>query len=74
MYPHRTREYPQFSQAFRSRKGGQERGGGGGGGQVRGPPPPPPRKFFVNVRFFSRALEVPFLKEVTKNVHENYYG
>ena len=63
MYPHRTREYPQFSQAFRSRKGGQESG--------QPTPYPPPRKFFVNVRFFSRALEVPFLKEVTKNVHEN---
>ena len=68
MYPLRTREFPQFSQAFRSRRRG---GGGQEGRQSPPPPPPPPRKFFVNVRFFSRALEVPFLKEVTKNVHEN---
>ena len=66
MYPLRTREFPQFSQAFRSR-----RGGGGGAGGARAPPPPPPRSFLSMYAFFWRALEVPFLKVVTKNVHEN---
>ena len=33
---------------------------------------PPSTNFFVDVRFFWRALEVPILKEVTKNVHENH--
>ena len=32
---------------------------------------PPPQIFFVDVPFFRRALEMSFLKEVTKNVHEN---
>ena len=41
-----------------------------GGCSVISPLPLPPI-FFVNVSFFRRALEVPFLKEVTKNAHEN---
>ena len=40
-----------------------------GGGQ-RGRQPPLPN-FFVDVPFFRRALEMPYSKEVTKNVHEN---
>ena len=47
-----------------------EHGGGGRGGEGLSALP---LKFFVNVPFFSirRAFEVPFLKEVTKNVDEN---
>ena len=67
MYPLRTREFPQFSQAFRRRRGGGGAGGGAGGGG----PPPPPQSFLSMYAFFWRALEVPFLKVVTKNVHEN---
>ena len=66
MYPLRTREFPQFSQAFRSRRGGGGGPGGGGGGGG-----PPPQSFLSMYAFFWRALEVPFLKVVTKNVHEN---
>ena len=35
--------------------------------------PPIPKVFCQCALFFRRALEVPFLKEVTKNVHENEY-
>ena len=31
----------------------------------------PPESFLLMCPFFRRALEVPFLKEITKNVHEN---
>ena len=35
----------------------------------------PHRQSFLSMcSFFRRALEVPFLKEVTKNVHENKYA
>ena len=40
--------------------------------QVVSPPPPHQKKSFLSMfPFFRRALEVPFLKDVTKNVHEN---
>ena len=35
------------------------------------PPPPSKKKFLSMCPFFRRALEVSFLKEVTKNVHDN---
>ena len=56
-------EYQTYSQALC-----QSMGAGGGEGLSA-----LPLKFFVNVPFFSirRAFEVPFLKEVTKNVDEN---
>ena len=38
---------------------------------VVSPPPPLPPMFFVDVPFFRRALKMPFLKEVTKDVQEN---
>ena len=45
------------------------------GGEQEGrqpPPPPPPKKGFLWMYpFFRRALEMPFLKEVTKNLLEN---
>ena len=34
----------------------------------------PPSKFLSMCPFLRRALKVPFLKEVTKNVHENEYS
>ena len=49
----------------------EQRGGGGGRGEGRIGGSPARLKFFVNAPFFRTALEVPFLKEVTKNVHEN---
>ena len=49
----------------------QEGTGGGGGGGGAAPPPPPQKKFLSMCPFFRRALEVSFLKEVTKNVHDN---
>ena len=49
----------------------QEGGGGGPAGRQSPPPPPPPQSFLSMYAFFWRALEVPFLKVVTKNVHEN---
>ena len=42
-----------------------------GAGEGRAGGSPARLKFFVNAPFFRRALKVPFLKEVTKNVHEN---
>ena len=44
------------------------------GREVVSPPSPPPfpAKVFLSMcPFFQRALEVLFMKEVTKNVHEN---
>ena len=41
----------------------------GVGGQGAVSPPPP--KVLLMYPFFRRALELPFLKEVTKNVLEN---
>ena len=44
------------------------------GREVVSPPSPPPfpRESFLSMcPFFQRALEVLFMKEVTKNVHEN---
>ena len=38
---------------------------------ARGLSASPPAKFFVGVPFFRRSFEIPFLKEVTKNVPEN---
>ena len=49
---------------------GRKRRGGGGGGESSALP-----KFSANVPFFSKSfLNVSFLKEVIKNVHENQYS
>ena len=47
---------------------------GGVGGGVAVGSSAPPSKFLSMCPFFRRALKVPFLKEVTKNVHENEYS
>ena len=55
--------FQSHEQALRSRRAGRS----------SAPPPPPfPRESFLSMcPFFQRALEVLFMKEVTKNVHEN---
>ena len=57
----------------KKKTGPPEQGGGGGGGGGKGVVSPP-QSFLSAGPFFRRALEMPFLKEVTKNVHENYYS
>ena len=41
------------------------------GAKGQGVVSPPPKKILLVCPFFRRALEMPLMKEVTKNVHEN---
>ena len=75
---HQTFKELEFISSIKTMAGPPEQGGQRGRQPLRPPSPPPPPKLSVDVPFFAdkplmwfNPLNVLFLKEITKNIHEN---